>query len=98
VVNAFAIASASQRVCALAIGLEDYTADIGAVVWAYEELAFGDRKAVKWCRRWAGSLAAAFFLNRNFFVAVIVYFVLQLAYSLKLKQVLVPLCFLLVCH
>lgn len=29
VVNAFAIASASQRVCALAIGLEDYTADIG---------------------------------------------------------------------
>jgi citrate lyase subunit beta/citryl-CoA lyase len=27
--NAFAIASASPRVCALAIGLEDYTADIG---------------------------------------------------------------------
>jgi citrate lyase subunit beta / citryl-CoA lyase len=29
VINAFAIASASARVCALAIGLEDYTADIG---------------------------------------------------------------------
>ena len=29
VVNAYAIASASPRVCALAIGLEDYTADIG---------------------------------------------------------------------
>ena len=29
VVNAFAIATASPRVCALAIGLEDYTADIG---------------------------------------------------------------------
>jgi citrate lyase subunit beta/citryl-CoA lyase len=29
VVNAYAIASASDRVCALAIGLEDYTADIG---------------------------------------------------------------------
>ena len=29
VVHAFAIASASSRVCALAIGLEDYTADIG---------------------------------------------------------------------
>jgi citrate lyase subunit beta / citryl-CoA lyase len=29
VVNAFAIASASSRVCGLAIGLEDYTADIG---------------------------------------------------------------------
>jgi len=29
VVNAYAIASASSRVCALAIGLEDYTADIG---------------------------------------------------------------------
>jgi citrate lyase subunit beta/citryl-CoA lyase len=29
VVNAFAIASASKNNCALAIGLEDYTADIG---------------------------------------------------------------------
>ncbi len=29
VVNAYAIASSSSRVCALAIGLEDYTADIG---------------------------------------------------------------------
>jgi citrate lyase subunit beta/citryl-CoA lyase len=29
VVNAYAIASASRRVCALAIGLEDYSADIG---------------------------------------------------------------------
>lgn len=29
--NAFAIASASQRVAALTIGLEDYTADLGAV-------------------------------------------------------------------
>jgi citrate lyase subunit beta/citryl-CoA lyase len=29
VVNAYAIATASPRVCALAIGLEDYTADIG---------------------------------------------------------------------
>jgi citrate lyase subunit beta / citryl-CoA lyase len=29
VVHAFAIASASPRICALAIGLEDYTADIG---------------------------------------------------------------------
>jgi citrate lyase subunit beta/citryl-CoA lyase len=29
VVNAYAIASSSPRVCALAIGLEDYTADIG---------------------------------------------------------------------
>ncbi|HAV24312.1 MAG TPA: citrate lyase ACP [Bacteroidetes bacterium] len=29
VVNAYAIASSSHRVCALAIGLEDYTADIG---------------------------------------------------------------------
>jgi citrate lyase subunit beta/citryl-CoA lyase len=30
VVNAYRIATASSRVCALAIGLEDYTADIGA--------------------------------------------------------------------
>ncbi|MDP2037284.1 MAG: CoA ester lyase, partial [Ignavibacteria bacterium] len=30
VVNAYEIASASKRICALAIGLEDYTADIGA--------------------------------------------------------------------
>ena len=30
VVNAFSIASASERVAALAIGLEDYTADLGA--------------------------------------------------------------------
>lgn len=30
VVNAYAIASASERVAALAIGLEDYTADLGA--------------------------------------------------------------------
>jgi 4-hydroxybenzoate polyprenyltransferase len=37
----------------------------------------------------AGSLAAAFFLNRHFFVAVLVYFVLQFAYSLKLKQVVI---------
>ncbi len=29
--NAFAIASASDRVCALTIGLEDYTADLGVV-------------------------------------------------------------------
>lgn len=29
--NAFAIASASKRVCALTIGLEDYTADLGVV-------------------------------------------------------------------
>jgi len=36
-----------------------------------------------------GSLAAAFFLNRNFFIAVLIYFVLQLAYSLKLKQVVI---------
>ena len=36
-----------------------------------------------------GSLAAAFFLNRNFFITVLVYVVLQLAYSLKLKQVVI---------
>ncbi len=36
-----------------------------------------------------GSLAAAFFLNPNFFVAVLIYLVLQLAYSLKLKQVVI---------
>jgi citrate lyase subunit beta/citryl-CoA lyase len=29
--NAFAIATASERICALAIGLEDYTADLGVV-------------------------------------------------------------------
>jgi citrate lyase subunit beta/citryl-CoA lyase len=29
--NAFAIASASERVCALTLGLEDYTADLGVV-------------------------------------------------------------------
>jgi len=37
----------------------------------------------------AGSFALAFFLNRNFFIAVLVYFVLQVAYSLKLKQVVI---------
>jgi 4-hydroxybenzoate polyprenyltransferase len=36
-----------------------------------------------------GGLAAAFFLQRNFFAAVMVYFVLQLAYSLKLKRIVI---------
>jgi 4-hydroxybenzoate polyprenyltransferase len=36
-----------------------------------------------------GSLVAAFFLNRYFFIAVLVYVLLQLAYSLKLKQVVI---------
>ena len=36
-----------------------------------------------------GSLVAAFFLSWNFFIAVAVYFFLQLAYSLKLKQVVI---------
>jgi 4-hydroxybenzoate polyprenyltransferase len=36
-----------------------------------------------------GSLVAAFFLSRNFFIAAAFYFFLQLAYSLKLKQVVI---------
>lgn len=36
-----------------------------------------------------GGLVAAFFLNRYFFIAVLVYVLLQLAYSLKLKQVVI---------
>jgi 4-hydroxybenzoate polyprenyltransferase len=36
-----------------------------------------------------GSLAAAFFLDGYFFIAVALYFVLQLGYSLKLKQVVI---------
>jgi 4-hydroxybenzoate polyprenyltransferase len=34
-------------------------------------------------------LAAAFFLGRNFFLAVAIYFLLQIAYSLRLKQVVI---------
>jgi 4-hydroxybenzoate polyprenyltransferase len=37
----------------------------------------------------AVSLAAAFFLQRDFFWAALVYFILQVAYSLKLKQVVI---------
>lgn len=37
----------------------------------------------------AVSLAAAFVLNRNFFLAASVYFLLQLAYTLKLKNVVI---------
>ena len=37
----------------------------------------------------AAGLAAAFFLQRGFFFAVLVYFLLQIAYSLKLKQVVI---------
>lgn len=37
----------------------------------------------------AAGLAAAFFLNRNFFAAVAVYLALQFAYSLKLKHVVI---------
>ncbi len=36
-----------------------------------------------------GGLVAAFFLNRYFFISVLVYVLLQLAYSLKLKQVVI---------
>jgi len=36
-----------------------------------------------------GSLVAAFFLNRPFFIAVAIYVLLQLGYSLKLKQVVI---------
>jgi 4-hydroxybenzoate polyprenyltransferase len=36
-----------------------------------------------------GSLVAAFFLNRAFFIAVAIYVLLQLGYSLKLKQVVI---------
>lgn len=36
-----------------------------------------------------GSLVAAFFLNRYFFIAVVIYFFLQLGYSLKLKQIVI---------
>jgi 4-hydroxybenzoate polyprenyltransferase len=35
------------------------------------------------------ALSAAFFLQRGFFLAVLVYFFLQVAYSLKLKQVVI---------
>jgi 4-hydroxybenzoate polyprenyltransferase len=37
----------------------------------------------------AAGLALAFFLGRGFFLAVVIYFVLQVAYSLKLKQVVI---------
>jgi 4-hydroxybenzoate polyprenyltransferase len=37
----------------------------------------------------AAGLALAFFLGREFFLAVVIYFVLQVAYSLKLKQVVI---------
>jgi 4-hydroxybenzoate polyprenyltransferase len=37
----------------------------------------------------AVGLAAAFFLQRGFFLAALVYFLLQVAYSLKLKQVVI---------
>ncbi len=37
----------------------------------------------------AGSLAAAFFLHRSFFLIVTLYFFLQLGYSVKLKQVVI---------
>ena len=37
----------------------------------------------------AVALAAAFFLGRNFFLAVVIYFFLQLGYSLRLKQVVI---------
>lgn len=37
----------------------------------------------------AGGLTAAFFLGRSFFLAVGIYFLLQLAYSLRLKQVVI---------
>ncbi|MGQ9673416.1 MAG: decaprenyl-phosphate phosphoribosyltransferase [Candidatus Aminicenantales bacterium] len=36
-----------------------------------------------------GSLAAAFFLHRMFFLVVVLYFFLQLGYSLKLKKVVI---------
>lgn len=36
-----------------------------------------------------GSLGAAFFLHRSLFLVVVLYFLLQLAYSLKLKQVVI---------
>jgi 4-hydroxybenzoate polyprenyltransferase len=35
------------------------------------------------------SLFSAFILNRNFFIAALAYFLLQLAYSLKLKYVVI---------
>jgi len=37
----------------------------------------------------AAGLTAAFFLQRDFFLALVVYFFLQVAYSLKLKQVVI---------
>lgn len=37
----------------------------------------------------AAGLTAAFFLERGFFVAVLVYFLLQIAYTFKLKQVVI---------
>ena len=37
----------------------------------------------------AAGLTAAFFLGRGFFLAVLVYFFLQVSYSLKLKQVVI---------
>jgi citrate lyase subunit beta / citryl-CoA lyase len=54
VVNAYAIASASPNVAALAIGLEDYTADLGAQRTAEGKESFYARSAVVNAARAAG--------------------------------------------
>jgi citrate lyase subunit beta/citryl-CoA lyase len=57
VVNAYSIASASERVVALAIGLEDYTADLGAARTREGRESFYARNALVNAARAAGTQA-----------------------------------------
>jgi citrate lyase subunit beta/citryl-CoA lyase len=57
VVNAYAIASASPSVCGLAIGLEDYTADIGVERTAHGSESLFARTAIVVAARAAGGQA-----------------------------------------
>ncbi|MCG3157224.1 MAG: Citrate lyase acyl carrier protein [bacterium] len=59
VIKAFAIATASDKVCALALGLEDYTADLGVPRTAAETESFFAKGAIVNAARAAGVQALA---------------------------------------
>ena len=59
VVKAFEIAAASEKICALAIGLEDYTADLGVPRTDHETESFFAKSAIVNAARAAGVQALA---------------------------------------